>query len=73
MESLSFNEREALTRYVGKLIEDVEKLADLLEGRGVDAEQPRSAQASLRKTLATLKPLERLEIRLGACAAAAGD
>lgn len=73
MEALSLNEREALTRYVDKLIEDVGRLAALLEGRGVDAVQPRSAQASLVRTLAALKPSKRLEIRLDTWVSAAGD
>ena len=61
---LSVDERDALTRFVNKLVEDVEKVATLLESRGADSSLPREAQANLRRTLDLLQCVERMEIRL---------
>ncbi len=48
---LSYNEREALSRFVLKLISDVEKVTALFESRGADASSSRAAQAHLQATL----------------------
>lgn len=53
--ALSQNEREALARFVAKLVEDVDKLASLFESRGVDAAPTRTAQEQLKSTLAVLQ------------------
>jgi hypothetical protein len=63
---LSSNEREALSRFVEKLINDVDKLAALFESRGADSALPRLAQANLQRTLEALQTVERVEILLGA-------
>ena len=63
---LSSNEREALSRYVSKLIEDVDKLGTLFEMRGADPSLPRSAQALLQQTLDELIAAERAELQLQA-------
>jgi hypothetical protein len=63
---LSANEREALARFVSKLIDDVDKLAGLYESRGVDSTLPRAAQNKLQRTLEQLQTVERLEIELHA-------
>lgn len=52
---LSHNEREALSRFLAKVIEDVDKLAALFESRGTDATRTRVAQANLQATLADLR------------------
>lgn len=64
--TLSSSEREALGRFVAKLIDDVEKLAALYEARGIDASLPRAAQRDLQRTLDAMKQVERLEIQLQA-------
>lgn len=64
--TLSPNEREALGRFVAKLIDDVDKLAALYEARGLDASLPRSAQRDLQRTLDAMKQVERFEIKLQA-------
>jgi len=61
---LSSNEREALSRFVSKLIEDVDKVATLLESRGAHSEYSRSAQTQLERTLDMLQAVERLEFKL---------
>ena len=61
MDALSINEREALSRYLSKLIDDVDKVAALFEKRGADSTLPRSAQANLQKTLDELEVRERIE------------
>jgi hypothetical protein len=70
MESpLSLNEREALSRFLAKLIEDIDRIATLFESRGADSAATREAQAQLRSTLdslATHEPLERSVLQ--ACA-----
>lgn len=63
---LSANEREALSRFISKLIDDVDKLAALLESRGADASRPRAAQVMLQRTLDDLQTVERVEIALQA-------
>lgn len=67
--ALSFNETEALSRYVAKLVDDVDKLASLLENRGIDASQPRAAERSLKTTLISLRSEDALELQLHAHAA----
>ena len=52
---LSQNEREALSRFLARVILDVEKLSALFEARGADATLTRAAQANLEETLATLR------------------
>jgi hypothetical protein len=67
MESpLSSNEREALTRFVAKLVDDVDNLTALFDQRGADGSHLRAAQNELRATLDSLKTVERLEFRLQA-------
>ncbi len=63
---LSSNEREALTRFVAKLVDDVERVATLLEERGGDAALSRDAQSKLQRTLDNLQTVERFSIRLQA-------
>ena len=63
---LSSNEREALTRFVAKLVDDVDKVASLLEARGGDASLSRDAQSKLQRTLDNLQTVERFSIRLQA-------
>jgi hypothetical protein len=58
--ALSQNEREALSRFLSKVIEDVDKLSTLFESRGADATLTRAAQANLQETLASLRSDERL-------------
>lgn len=53
--ALSQNEREALARFLAKLVEDVDKLASLFESRGVDASPTRTAQEQLKTTLVALQ------------------
>jgi hypothetical protein len=53
--ALSPNEREALSRFLLKVIEDVDKLAVLFELRGADSTLTRAAQENLRATLAALQ------------------
>jgi hypothetical protein len=53
--ALSQDEREALSRFLNKLIEDVDKLAVLFERRGADSTLTRAAQENLRATLAALQ------------------
>lgn len=55
-EALSHSEREALSRFLAKVIEDVDKLSALFESRGADASLARAAQANLEATLACLQP-----------------
>ncbi len=61
-EPLSPSEREALARFVTKLVEDVGKVAALLESRGVDGSFPRAAEINLRRTIESLQPMERFEV-----------
>lgn len=53
--ALSHNEREALSRFLAKVIEDVDKVAVLFESRGADSTLTRAAQENLRATLALLQ------------------
>jgi hypothetical protein len=56
MESpLSRNEREALSRFIAKLIEDVDRLATLFESRGADSAATRLAKAQLERTLQSIR------------------
>ena len=71
MDALSINEREALSRYLSKLIDDVDKVAALFEKRGADSSLPRAAQANLQKTLDELEVPERIEMHLQARVAGA--
>ena len=64
--ALSPNEREALSRFVSKMIDDVDHLSSLFESRDKDTSDLRSAHASLQRTLDSLRPVERLEIKLQA-------
>lgn len=64
---LSLNEREALSRFVANIVDEVDKVASLLESRNADAADARAAQALLKSTLDSLTAVERLEIRLQAC------
>ena len=59
---LSVNETEALTRFVSKLIDDVDKLATLFESRGADASLARAAHINLKRTLEGMQEPERFEI-----------
>jgi hypothetical protein len=52
---LSHDEREALSRFLTKVIEDVDKVAILFESRGADSTLPRAAQENLKSTLAALR------------------
>jgi hypothetical protein len=52
---LSHDEREALTRFLVKVISDVEKVSTLFELRGADTTLTRAAQANLETTLADLR------------------
>lgn len=61
---LSMNEREALSRFVSKIIDDVEKVATLFESRGADAGSARAAQRQLKSTLESLKTWERIELKM---------
>lgn len=61
---LSYNEREALSRFLNKMIEDVDKLTVLFESRGADAAHTRAAHAHLQRTLDELKPVEQYEFCL---------
>ena len=63
---LSSNEREALSRFVAKLVDDVDKLAALFESRGLDGSHLRVAQSGLRATLDGLKTVERVEFLIQA-------
>jgi hypothetical protein len=54
-DALSLEEKQALSRFVGKIIEDVGRVSTLFESRGVDASSPRAAQAYLTATLALLR------------------
>jgi hypothetical protein len=53
--ALSQNERQALARFLAKVVEDVDKLASLFESRGVDSTVTRSAETQLKTTLETLQ------------------
>lgn len=53
--NLSLDEREALSRFLAKVISDVEKVSALFELRGADASLTRAAQANLETTLARLR------------------
>lgn len=53
--ALSHNEREALSRFLAKVIDDVDKVAVLFESRGADSTLTRAAQENLRATLAILQ------------------
>lgn len=66
-EALSQNERDALARFIAKVIGDVEKVADLFESRGADATLPRAAQANLQATLDRLQDEEMYSMQLHAC------
>lgn len=79
MESpLSAHEREALSRFVSKLIEDIDRLAALFESRGADSAAARLAQSQLQYTLEVLTadrampesmPVEAVDVpELQACA-----
>ena len=59
---LSANETEALSRFVSKLVEDVDKLASLFESRGADSTLAREAEMSLRRTLEQLTETEMFDI-----------
>ena len=62
MESpLSLNEREALSRFLAKLIEDIERVATLFESRGADSRTTREAQERLKSTLESLASDEDLD------------
>lgn len=52
---LSSDEREALSHFVSKLVEDVDKLASLFESRGLESTLPRTAHDHLRRTLEVLR------------------
>ena len=58
---LSQNERQALSRFLVKVISDVEKVSALFESRGADAALTRAAQANLEATLAQLGRDEQYE------------
>lgn len=53
---LSQNEKEALSRFLGKIIEDVDKIATLFESRAADSGSTRTAEKHLRAALAALQP-----------------
>lgn len=52
---LSSDEREALSRFLAKLVEDADKLATLLESRGIESCLPRQACSNLARTLELLQ------------------
>lgn len=62
--SLSHNEREALSRFLSRVILDVEKLSSLFESRGADASLTRAAQKNLEQTLLGLRITEAEELPL---------
>lgn len=51
----SADEREALSRFVGKLAEDAEKMARLLEARGLDNRHLIEAHSCLSRSLELLQ------------------
>ena len=59
---LSANETEALSRFVSKLVEDVDKLASLFESRGADSSLARAAEVNLRRTLEKLNDAETFDM-----------
>lgn len=62
--ALSHNEREALSRFLSRVILDVEKVSSLFESRGADASLTRAAQANLEQTLQDLSLAEAEELPL---------
>lgn len=70
---LSANETEALSRFVSKLVDDVEKLASLFESRGADSSLARAAEINLRRTLDRLNEPERFEIPAPASSRSVSD
>lgn len=52
---LSQSEREALSRFLARVISDVDKLSALFESRGADATLARAAQTNLEEILITLR------------------
>ncbi|HZT36638.1 MAG TPA: hypothetical protein VFA28_01980 [Bryobacteraceae bacterium] len=60
----SLHEREALSRFVANIVEEVDKVARLLESRNADAADARAAQLLLQSTLDSLMAVKRMEIRL---------
>ncbi len=61
---LSIEEREALARFLVKVISDVDKVSALFESRGADAARPRAAKANLEATLAELSPEQNLPAKV---------
>ncbi len=55
-------ERDALTRFITKLVDDVDRVASLLETRGGDGALPREAQWLLQRTLESLQTVQPLAI-----------
>jgi hypothetical protein len=64
---LSCNEREALTRFISKLIVDVENVTALFESRGADSTSTRAAQANLQATLEYLQHDQEADEELEVC------
>jgi hypothetical protein len=66
---LSQDEREALSRFLAKVISDVEKISNLFELRGADASLTRAAQANLETTLTRLRREPTRDSAFDACTA----